>query len=57
MRRHVFLRIVEVLSDHEYFQMRIGVMRRNDPPLLQKCTVVLRILAYGSPVDNVDQYI
>ncbi|CAK8575481.1 unnamed protein product [Lathyrus sativus] len=58
MRRHVFLRIVETLGNHdEYFQRRIDVVGRMGLSPLQKCTTALRILAYGSPADSVDDYV
>ncbi|MCI48552.1 ribosomal protein, partial [Trifolium medium] len=57
MPRHVFLRIVEALGNHdEYFQTRVDVVRRVGLSPLQKCTAVLRMLAYGVPADNVDDY-
>ncbi|CAK8543660.1 unnamed protein product [Lathyrus sativus] len=58
MRRHVFLHIVEALGNHdEYFQRRIDAVGRMGLSPLQKCTTALRILAYGSPVDSVDDYV
>ncbi|KAK2441681.1 hypothetical protein QL285_012949 [Trifolium repens] len=55
MRRHVFLRIVEALENHdEYFQKRSDAVCRMGLSPLQKCTAALRILAYGSPADSVD---
>jgi hypothetical protein len=43
MRRHLFLRIVEALGNHdEYFQIRSDAVGRLSP--LQKCTAALRIL-------------
>jgi hypothetical protein len=58
MRRHVFLRIVEALGNHdEYFQRRIDAVGRKGLSPLQKCTAALRILAYGSPADSVDDYV
>uniref|UniRef100_A0A0R0KXV9 Uncharacterized protein n=1 Tax=Glycine max TaxID=3847 RepID=A0A0R0KXV9_SOYBN len=46
------------LNNHdEYFQMRVNTMHRKGLSLLQKCIVDLRILAYGSPIDSVDEYI
>ena len=58
MRRHVFLRIVEALGNHdEYFQIRSDAVGRMGLSPLQKCTAALRILAYGSPADSVDDYV
>ena len=58
MQRHVFLRIVNARSNHdEYFQMRVDALRRKGLPPLQKCTTAIRILAYGSPANSVDEYV
>jgi hypothetical protein len=51
MQRHVFFRIVEALGIHdEYLRMRADAVRRRGLLPLQKCTVAIRILAYGSPL-------
>ncbi|CAJ2675676.1 unnamed protein product [Trifolium pratense] len=56
--RHVFLRIVEALGNHdEYFQTRTDAVGKMGLSPLQKCTAALRILAYGSPADSVDDYV
>jgi len=58
MRRHVFLRIVEALGNHDdYFQTRIDAVHKVGLSPLQKCTVALRLLAYGVLSDNVDDYV
>ena len=58
MQRYLFLRFVEAFTNHdEYFQMRVDATRRKDLSPLQKCIGVLRILAYGLPVDSVNEYI
>ncbi|CAK8531259.1 unnamed protein product [Lathyrus sativus] len=58
MGRHVFLHIVGALGNHdEYFQRRIDAVGRMGLSPLQKCTAALRILAYGSPADSVDDYV
>ncbi|PNY02170.1 ribosomal protein, partial [Trifolium pratense] len=58
MRRHVFLRIVEALGNHDnYFQTRVDAVRRVGLSPLQKCTAAIRLLAYGVPADNVDDYV
>jgi hypothetical protein len=58
MRRHVFLRIVEALGNHDdYFKTRIDVVHRVGLSPLQKCTAALRLLAYGVPADNLDDYV
>ncbi|XP_058750431.1 uncharacterized protein LOC131623441 [Vicia villosa] len=58
MHRHVFLRIVVVLGNHdEYFQMRVDATGKMGLSPLQKCTCTIRMLAYGSPADSVDEYV
>ncbi|KAG4979835.1 hypothetical protein JHK82_033082 [Glycine max] len=45
-------------SNHdEYFPIKVDAMCRNGLSPLEKCIVALRILAYGSPANNVDEYI
>jgi hypothetical protein len=58
MHRHVFLRIVAALGNHdEYFQMRVDATGKMGLSPLQKCTAAIRMLAYGSPADIVDEYV
>ena len=58
MRKHVFLRIVEALGNHvEFFRMSVGAVGRTSISPLQKCTAAIRMLAYGSPADFLDEYI
>ncbi|CAK8539452.1 unnamed protein product [Lathyrus sativus] len=58
MHRHVFLRIVDALGNHdEYFQMRVDATDKMGLSPLQKCTSAIRMLAYGSPADLVDEYV
>ncbi|XP_050877006.1 uncharacterized protein LOC127080747 [Lathyrus oleraceus] len=58
MHRHVFLRIVDALGNHdEYFQMRVDATGKMSLSPLQKCTFAIRMLAYGSPADLVDEYV
>ncbi|XP_052172117.1 uncharacterized protein LOC127788035 [Diospyros lotus] len=56
--RSLFLRIQGAIKTHDqYFVQRfdaVGVPRLSS---LQKMTVALRMLAYGSPVDAVDEYV
>ncbi|XP_025630285.1 uncharacterized protein [Arachis hypogaea] len=52
MRRHMFLRIVDALSNvYPYFQQRVDATRRRGLSPLQKCTAAIRILAYDIAVD------
>jgi hypothetical protein len=58
MRKDVFLRIVEALGNHDaYFLMRPDATGRMGLSPLQKCTAAIRILAYGSLADSVDDYV
>uniref|UniRef100_K7L336 Uncharacterized protein n=1 Tax=Glycine max TaxID=3847 RepID=K7L336_SOYBN len=48
----------DALNNHdEYFQMRVDALHRKGLSPLQKCTSAIRILAYGSPVNSVDEYV
>ncbi|XP_057452838.1 uncharacterized protein LOC130744691 [Lotus japonicus] len=58
MRRHVFLRIVEAISNtDDYSQMRNDATGRMSLSPLQKSTAAIRTLAYGSSADSVDEYV
>ncbi|XP_072064342.1 uncharacterized protein [Arachis hypogaea] len=58
MRRDVFLRIVDALSNvYPYFQQRVDATGRRGLSPLQKCTAVIRMLAYGVAADAVDDYV
>ncbi|XP_057755371.1 uncharacterized protein LOC130974513 [Arachis stenosperma] len=58
MRRHVFLRIVDALSNvYPYFQQKVDATERRGLSSLQKCTTAIRMLAYGVGVDAVDDYV
>ncbi|XP_016205964.1 uncharacterized protein LOC107646283 [Arachis ipaensis] len=58
MRRHVFLRIVDALSDvYPYFQQRVDATGRRGLSPLQKCTAAIQMLAYGVAADAVDDYV
>ncbi|XP_057447104.1 uncharacterized protein LOC130740099 [Lotus japonicus] len=58
MRKHVFLRIVEALGSYNpYFLMSVDAVGRQGLSPLQKCTAAIRMLAYGSPADSVDEYV
>ncbi|KAI5388369.1 hypothetical protein KIW84_074167 [Lathyrus oleraceus] len=46
------------LGNHdEYFQMRVDATGKMSLSPLQKCTSAIRMLAYGSPADLVDEYV
>ncbi|CAJ2672776.1 unnamed protein product [Trifolium pratense] len=58
MHKHVFLHIVEALGQHdEYFRMTVDATGRSSLSPLQKCTAVIRMLAYGGSADSVDDYL
>ena len=58
MGRHVFLRIVDALSNFDpYFQQRVDALGRKGLSPLQKCTAAMRMLAYGVSADAVDDYV
>ncbi|XP_057433763.1 uncharacterized protein LOC130726470 [Lotus japonicus] len=58
MRKHMFLRIVEAISNtDDYFQMRNDATGRMGLSPLQKQTAAIRMLAYGSSTDSVDEYV
>ncbi|XP_021761811.1 uncharacterized protein LOC110726649 [Chenopodium quinoa] len=58
MRKQVFLRIVHTLEErHQFFQQRQDATGRFGASALQKCTVALRLLAYGTAADFVDDYL
>ncbi|XP_066353525.1 protein ALP1-like [Miscanthus floridulus] len=56
MRKHIFLQIVEALENWSpYFQLRRDAFGKVGLSPLQKCTTALRMLAYGSPADLMDE--
>ncbi|KAL6498576.1 hypothetical protein OROHE_026517 [Orobanche hederae] len=58
MSRPLFLRIADAVKEHDhYFTQRADSVGRLGLSTLQKVTAALRILAYGSPADAVDEYI
>ncbi|XP_074376738.1 uncharacterized protein LOC141718253 [Apium graveolens] len=58
MGRHVFLRIVDALSNFDpYFQQQVDALGRKGLSSLQKCTAAMRMLAYGVGADAVDDYV
>ncbi|XP_010682313.3 uncharacterized protein LOC104897188 [Beta vulgaris subsp. vulgaris] len=59
MHRHVFLRIVEgvTIQDAKFFVQKPDATGRMGASKLQKCTAAIRMLAYGSSSDVVDEYL
>jgi len=58
MNKRLFMHIVYRLSNEvHYFQEKTDVLGRNSLTPLQKCTAAIRVLAYGSAADTVDEYL
>ncbi|CAN1193224.1 hypothetical protein LINPERPRIM_LOCUS28085 [Linum perenne] len=58
MRRSLFLRIVEGVKNHDpYFQTTNDCTGRQSFMTLQKCTAVMRMIAYRTTTDIVDEYL
>ena len=56
MRKHLFLRIVEALGSWSpYFHLRRDAFGKVGHSPLQKCTAAIRMLAYGTPADLMDE--
>ncbi|CAI0625562.1 unnamed protein product, partial [Linum tenue] len=57
MRRNLFLRIVEGVTNQDpYFQSNPDCTGRESFSALQKCTASMRMLAYGTAADSVNEY-
>ena len=58
MRRSLFLRIHEAVTTHDnYFTQRTDALGVRGLSSLQKVTAAVRMLAYGTAVDAVDDYV
>ena len=58
MRRQLFLSIMLRLGEYSpYFTQREDALGRLGLSPLQKCTAALRLLAYGSAADSIDEYL
>ena len=58
MRKHIFLRIVgDLSSSNNYFTQRSDATKKEGISPLAKCTMAMRMLAYGVAADAVDEYI
>ncbi|WZZ84704.1 hypothetical protein YC2023_113283 [Brassica napus] len=58
MNKSLFIRIVDRLSNEvEFFRQKKDALGRLSPSPLQKCTATIRVLAYGSAADVVDEYL
>ena len=58
MNKRLFLRLVHGLSERfPFFQQRRDATGRWGLTALQKCTAAIRLLAYGTAADTVDEYL
>uniref|UniRef100_A0A0D3ABE1 Uncharacterized protein n=1 Tax=Brassica oleracea var. oleracea TaxID=109376 RepID=A0A0D3ABE1_BRAOL len=58
MNKPLFMRIVDRLSNKvPFFRQKQDVTGRLGLSALQKCTSAIRVLAYGSALDTVDEYL
>ncbi|XP_048633743.1 putative nuclease HARBI1 isoform X2 [Brassica napus] len=58
MNKELFLRLVHSLSEcFSFFQQRRDATGRLGLSALQKCTAAIRLLAYGTAADAVDEYL
>ncbi|XP_048602119.1 putative nuclease HARBI1 [Brassica napus] len=58
MKKPLFIRIVDRLSNEvQFFRQKQDVTGRLGLSALQKCTTAIRVLAYGSALDAVDEYL
>jgi transposon-encoded protein len=58
MRRHLFLRIVRDVTEHDmFFTQRPDACGKLGFTPIAKCTAAMRILAYGLAFDQVDEYL
>ena len=58
MNKPLFMRIVDRLSNEvEYFRQREDGLGRLGLSSLQKCSAAIRVLAYGTAADTVDEYL
>ena len=58
MNKPLFMFIVDRLSNEvEYFREKKDALGRKSLSPLQKCTAAIRVLAYGSAADAVDEYL
>ncbi|XP_056849929.1 uncharacterized protein LOC108840392 isoform X1 [Raphanus sativus] len=58
MNKSLFMHIVDRLSNEvQYFRETHDALGRKSLSPLQKCTAAIRVLAYGSAADTVDEYL
>jgi hypothetical protein len=58
MSRKLFLKIMYALRDYDsYFRCKLDCIGMAGFSALQKCTVAIRMLAYGAPDDSTNDYL
>jgi hypothetical protein len=58
MSRKLFLKIVYAIREYDsYLRCKLDCTGMAGFSILQKCTVAMRMLAYGSPGDSADDYL
>jgi hypothetical protein len=58
MSQKLFLKIVYALRDYDsYFRCKLDCIGMAGFSALKKCTVAMRMLAYGAPGDSTDDYL
>ena len=58
MNKTLFMHIVDRLSNEvDFFRQKKDGLGRLGHSALQKCTAAIRVLAYGSTADTVDEYL
>ena len=58
MNKRLFMHIVDRLSNEiQFFRQKKDGLRRLGLSTLQKCTIAIRVLAYGYELDAVDEYL
>ncbi|KAH9614268.1 hypothetical protein KSS87_007806 [Heliosperma pusillum] len=58
MRKELFLRLVDSLTESvPFFQEGNNGSGRGSHTALQRCTAAMRVLAYGSSADSIDEYL
>ena len=58
MRKHVFIRMVDILSLHyRFFQQNLDACMQQGATALHKCTAAIRMLAYGCVANQIDEFL
>ena len=58
MKKPLFMHIVDRLSNEvQFFRQKKDALGRLGLSTLQKCTAAIRVLAYGTAADTVDEYL